>query len=57
MSKPFTREKSKFITSSAFSTYSAPKLIEAAEDVLTRSEQSEEAFLGAQAVLLINGLI
>ncbi|MGE0201073.1 MAG: hypothetical protein AB7P76_08905 [Candidatus Melainabacteria bacterium] len=37
--------------------YGSEKALNEARKVLERDEQSEEAFLGAQAVLLLNGII
>ena len=47
---PFSKDK-------VFDLYQSPKLVLAANAILGQPDQSEEAFLGAQAVLLLNGLI
>ena len=53
--KPFG--DSPFHRDNAFDLYHSPKLILAASSILDQDDQTEEAFLGAQAVLLLNGLI
>ncbi len=52
-----TRDKRKFVDDKYFQPYTQPKMIEAAKELLCREDISEEAFLGAQAVLMLNGLI
>ena len=37
--------------------FATDDMINAAKDILNEAEQTEEAFLGAQAVLLLNGLL
>lgn len=37
--------------------YCSEDALQHAKEVLQRDEQSEEAFLGAQGILLLNGLI
>ena len=39
------------------SKYRRPEMLKLAQDLLNAQEQSEEAFLGAQGVLLLNGLL
>ncbi len=50
-------KKSKFINDKHFKGYQKPKMVEAAQDLLCKEEISEEAFLGAQAILLLNDMI
>jgi hypothetical protein len=54
-SKRFT--DTPFTQAGVFDIYQSPKLVMAAEAILDQDDQSEEAFLGAQGVLLLNGLI
>jgi len=37
--------------------YMSEAMVQAARDILGQHEQTEDAFLGAQAVLLLNGLL
>ena len=38
-------------------TFQDPALVDVAKQILSKADQSEAEFLGAQAVLLMNGLI
>jgi hypothetical protein len=54
---PKKRNKSKFINDKVFNEYTQPKMLDAAQEMLCNEEISEEGFLGAQAVLLLNGVL
>ncbi len=49
--------KSRFVNDASFHAFTQPTMIRQAQDLLTREDQTEEGFLGAQAILLINGLL
>ena len=55
-SKP-SLKKRKFINDRYFGEYTQPKIVDAAQEMLCNETLSEEGFLGAQAVLLINGIL
>jgi hypothetical protein len=40
-----------------FSTYQKPQMVAQAKEMLCNENISEEGFLGAQAVLLLNGML
>jgi hypothetical protein len=40
-----------------FNTYRSGAMVSAAKDILMTSRQSEEAYLGAMAVLMLNGAV
>jgi hypothetical protein len=46
-----------FVNDRCFEPYSKPKMIHAAQEMLCSTNLSEEGFLGAQAVLLLNGIL
>lgn len=50
-------KKSKFINDKYFKEYTRPKMVDAAQEMLCDETLSEEGFLGAQAVLLLNGIL
>lgn len=56
-SKVLTRNKRKFATDNVLSPFTQPAMVEAAESMLTLEGLSEEGFLGAQAVLMLNGIL
>lgn len=47
----------KFINADHFQVYTQPKMLDAAQEMLTDECLSEEGFLGAQAVLMLNGIL
>jgi hypothetical protein len=49
--------RSKFIDDKVFKAYQKPKMVDVAQEMLQKEDLSEEGFLGAQAVLLINGIL
>lgn len=51
------RGKRKFVNDKYFGEYTEPNMVAAAEEMLVNEDISEEGFLGAQAVLLLNGLL
>jgi hypothetical protein len=55
--KPKRFSDTPFTQAGVFDIYQSPKLVMAAEAILDQDDQTEEAFLGAQAVLLLNGLL
>jgi len=57
-SKVLTRSsKRKFTSDSVLSPYTQQAMVDAAESMLTLEGLSEEGFLGAQAVLMLNGIL
>ncbi len=52
-----SNKKRKFVTDKHFVPYTKPKMVNAAHEMLCDENISEEAFLGAQGVLLLNGLL
>ncbi len=54
---PKKASKSKFINDKHFNGYTQPKMVEVAQEILSHENISEEAFLGAQGVLLLNGIL
>lgn len=57
-SKVLTRSsKRKFASDQVLSAYTQQAMVDAAESMLTLEGLSEEGFLGAQAVLMLNGIL
>ncbi len=55
----FPKKPSPFVDARHFRTFCTPDLVAKAQAILCDEDlcESEEAFLGAQAVLLMNGLL
>lgn len=51
------RSRRKFTQGCDFDMYTRPKMIAAAQEALLNENISEEGFLGAQAVLIMNGIL
>ncbi len=49
--------KRKFVNDKYLCGYQKPKMVDTAQKMLCDENLSEEGFLGAQAVLLINGIL
>ena len=49
--------KRSFINDEIFKPYTEPRMVDAARAMLSDEAITEEGFLGAQAVLLLNGLL
>lgn len=57
-SKVLTRSsKRKFTSDAVLAPYTQQAMVDAAESMLTLEGLSEEGFLGAQAVLMLNGIL
>ena len=52
-----TAKKNRFVNDKYFQPYTEPRMIDAAKAMLEDESISEEGFLGAQAVLFLNGLL
>lgn len=49
--------KHTFLNDKTLTAYQQPKFVNAAQEMLCEENLSEEGFLGAQAVLLLNGIL
>lgn len=54
---PPKHKKSKFVKDKYFKPYTQPNMVDVAQEMLCDENLTEEGFLGAQAVLLLNGLL
>lgn len=52
------KRRSVFLDNERFlSSYTQPRMVNAAQELMTQQDLSEEGFLGIQGVLLLNGIL